>query len=430
MKKNLIVLISFLLAATVLISGCAQRGRKEKTRIRYMGAAHPEYNRIRVLQGKGFELFHSGVEISYETAPAGSYNSKLLTQLAGRTAPDVFIVFSPFTMVEYAQRGTLLDLAPFLEKDKDFEIDEIHPSLSKDYTYQGKIYAIPGGCNVVVLYYNKRLFDEAGVDYPDETWTWETVIEEAQKLTTKGEAGRVQQFGVFFGGEWRNYIKMNGGNIWNEDKTRCTINSHESREAIQLLKDLSVKYHVSPTASQIKEQGPFEMFMSNRLAMFIGARWYTTMLKKQKDLDWRIAPLPKPSEDKERLTPLTGHAWAVSSETKYPQLAYELVKHITSEEGIKLLIEIGDALPMRKNSKSWEILLKDPGRPLGDNRIYVDAMVCTFSSRDFGNPKTPFLEQAHIMKNEIDRFIYRNISAEEALKAIEKRLNARITEEK
>ncbi|MCD6219128.1 sugar ABC transporter substrate-binding protein [Candidatus Calescamantes bacterium] len=424
LNKSAFITIVFLIAVSMLIGSCARKKdvSREPIILRYLAGAHPVYDAIRRKQSEDFKKVHPQVKVIYQTAPAKYLHQKLLAMIAGGAAPDVFTVESEY-LPQFVEKNALMCLDPYIEKDRDFNIDDFFPELIECFRYKGKLYGIPGSFSVTVLYYNKKMFDEVGLSYPDENWTWETFLDAAKRLTKQDASGRVIQFGAADWINWHTAIKQNGGKLWNEDKSRCIINSPESLEAIKFSKDLQMKYHVIPTGSEAKEMGWYQIFLGQRAAMFFGLRWYTVVFRKNKDLKWGIAPLPM---GKLRATDLATHCWAISSQCKHPDLAWEFLKSITGPQGAKYIASVGDSVPVIKEIAMSDTFLHNPEYPNENNEVYLKSLEYAYSRASLVHPKIPYEEMKHLIEMELEKFYLDKQTAEETLKNIEDKLNRRI----
>src|SRR5690606_20555593 len=129
-----------------------------------------------------FESENPDIEINYTTADFGSYFTKLQTDFAAGNAPDVFeLNYENF--VTFASRDTLLDIGDYLENSEKTGVDTFYPAALGAFAYDGAQLALPITFSTVMLYYNKDMFDAAGIEYPNSEWVWEDVIDAATALT-------------------------------------------------------------------------------------------------------------------------------------------------------------------------------------------------------------------------------------------------------
>ncbi|MDD3926643.1 MAG: extracellular solute-binding protein, partial [bacterium] len=162
MKRITAWVVCLLMSA--LLFGCGQQASNSgKTELRWSGYAFPAYDKFRYDESAAFEKIHPEVKIKYEPI-GGNYAGKIMTQLAGGTAPDVFFV-PPSMYCDFIKRGVLMDLTPYLDKDKEF-VRQYYPALVTNVKYQGKIYGVVSNNSFSVMYYNKDIFDKMKMPYP------------------------------------------------------------------------------------------------------------------------------------------------------------------------------------------------------------------------------------------------------------------------
>lgn len=293
---------------------------------------------------------HPDIEVKLEHIPFGSYVSKILTEIAGRSAPDI-VAAEVEMFVSFADKDIFVDLKPFIDKDKSFSLDDFFPEVVDRYTVDGKIFGIPRDtAPIACVYYNKRLFDEAGVPYPTDDWDWNDLLDKAKKLTKVDKDGKIIQYG-FYSDIWYNFVLATGGKIVNDVKhpTKCLLNSPESIEGLQFLVDLSHKYKVSPTSSTFRNLGlgVIQMFMMQRVAMFHSGIWETPMARKIKEFEWDVAMFPKGPTGIRRFA-TGGTAYGILKTAKYPEEAWEVLKALSGDEGQIMLAESGLAQPANR----------------------------------------------------------------------------------
>lgn len=410
--------IKFVLLVILIIysSGCAKK-ENGKIVLKYMWTGYVKYDKIRIEQCRRFENKHPDVKVNYEIVSGVDLVNKVTTMTAAGIPTDVFAIYNPVIFEIFAKRGILLDLTNYVENDSEYKNSKVYPELLESYTYNGKLYALPANCGVDIMYYNKDLFDKENIKYPDKNWTWDNLAEAGRKLT-RYENNTVRQFGLAIGIDWKTFMRQSGGKLWNKDKTECIINSEETKKALQFMQDCWIKHKIAPTILQNKEIGTNEdLFMMGKVAIFMGGRWYTALFKDIKAFKWDIDVLPR-SPKGSRIAQLGSMAWGVSSKTKYPDIAYKFVKHLTGEEGEKFLVEVGDALPMRENSKLWNECFNEKERD-----VYQEALKSTYNEIEFINPK---LQMSYSEFN--DKIVWPNIekiflgilSIDQAISQIEK----------
>ncbi len=272
-------------------------------------------------------------QIVHQASPA-DYYTKLQTQIAGNTAPDLMWLSQEY-VANYADSGAILDVTDYVSKLSDMpaaKLDDYYPGALKVAKYQGRLYGLPWIAQPVVLYYNVQAFQKAGLNPPDESWTWDTFKEAAKKLTVKDASGNTVQWGTAFNG-WppiQMFIWQAGGEVITEDLKSCPIDSPEAIQGAKFYADIIYNPEYAVPEEVIKEQGFAEMAKAGKVAMFFGGA--------ADDLDYAHQKDPKNAEMKMVLVPKgpkdrTTFAWtaitAVSSQTKNPELAVKAMVALT-----------------------------------------------------------------------------------------------------
>ena len=274
-----------------------------------------------------------------------------------------------------------------------------------------------------IVYYNKDMFDKAGIAYPKGDWTWNDFLATAKKLTLKDSRGVVTQFGAVLDGEDILYfVKAWKGSLWNKDKTKCIIDTPEAREGIQFVIDMATKHHVSPDLKNRSDQGGSQAFEGGRAAMLtLCGRWNTVSFRKVKSLRWGVCGLPK---GKVKVNPLITHAWVVSSQTKYPEKAYEFVKFMCGEDCVRSMMQMGDCVPPIKKIAETEFLQKNPQYPDEETQPYIDEMKYTYPQKEYLNPKITFSEIGQkVWSKNIDSVLLGKWDVPTYTKTVQKGLN-------
>ncbi|MDD3927770.1 MAG: sugar ABC transporter substrate-binding protein, partial [bacterium] len=342
------ILLPAVAASIIFLAGCNGKDNGNTLRIYYTFS--PQVSQYIAGVCKEFESAHPGLKVKAEPV-SGSYYTKLQTMMAGGTAPDVIFMQNK-SLADYRDRGVLLNLSPYIEKD-GYDLGDIcRLGFEEGGIKTGEVYGIPVTGSAEVLIYNKDLFDKAGLKYPDQTWTWKDMLEAAKKLTldTNGD-GRIDQYGIStMPGWWAAdiaWIWAGGGNVFNKDLSRCVVNNAKARETMQFLVDLSNKYKVTPKGiigSEVTNVA--ELFMTNKLGMYVGLPYQALSdFSAVRNLNWDIALMPK-SNRGQRMVRYTGECWSVYAGSKHSREAWEMVKYLSSARTAKGLAEL-NMIPAR-----------------------------------------------------------------------------------
>jgi len=273
------------------------------------------------------------------------YSQKVQTMIAGGTAPDILQLAED--VHSYSSKGQIISLNNYITAD-NIDLKARYGEtggLTAAYSMNGNLYAMPDRGGALILYYNKDMFDAAGLSYPTKDWTWAEFLNAAQKLTLR-DGDTVTQYGFAAGGWWplwMSFIYMNGGAVL-DASGKPVVNSPEAVEAIQFYNDLVYKYHVAPSPEDYANLGtnsPDPLFAQGKVAMSMTGFWGIGGLKDA-TFRWDIAPIFK---NKVRATVMFGSGLAISKDCKNPDAAWKLVEFLTSPEGQAPIVENKEDAP-------------------------------------------------------------------------------------
>jgi multiple sugar transport system substrate-binding protein len=289
-----------------------------------------------------FHAAHPDINVKIQLTPWSDYWTKLQTAASGGSAPDVFWM-SVLNSRYYANGGALMPLDDMIAKD-GIDTSVYAPAITKAYTVNGHVYGMPKDINAFGLFYNKDLFKAAGVAVPDTTWTWDTVIQAAQKLTdpSKGIYGVVAPEADET--TWYLTVPEAGGKVISDDGKSSGYDSPEAVKGIQFWVDLVNKYHVSPNLQQTTDTDSRTLFTSGKVAMYYGGSWDPAAIAEVPEAKafTGVARLPKGATENYFSN---GLANAIYAKTPHPQEAWEFVKFLGSKEANEIQAATGTVIP-------------------------------------------------------------------------------------
>lgn len=301
-----------------------------------------------------FQEQNPNVTIEYQSVPWADYHTKLLTQIAGGTAPDTF-AHSNVYYPKFVAKGGALEIQPFIDATPDFGIDDFLPTSLRLSTYKGKLYGMPHISSAWTRIYNKEKFAELGIPDPNEQdaageWNWESFLDAAMKGTVRDSEGKAESLG--FGAPGLDYLTchqwmwQNNGNMLSQpDMKEFAGNSAESAEAVQFQGDLINKYKVSPAAGEILVDTVSD-FNNGRILMFDS--WAN--MDYLGFAQFEFGDIVYPAAGKERITILHTNSLGIYSKTKYPDTAWQFVALMTSPEGDLDQVNFGGGIVLRKSN--------------------------------------------------------------------------------
>lgn len=355
------VLAIALSAATLLGIGCAARPRPGISfstwgSIDEMDILKPILAEFTRRTGIPVELLHFPKE----------YTHKLRMLVASARVPDVMFIPND-ALPGFADRGVFRDLAPFLEKDSDIRIGDFYPQVIEAMRWKKKLYGIPRDLSNLVVFYNKDLFDRAGVPYPAKGWTFEDLMRIAPRLTK-----RPDHWAIGFQPNplvWTPYVWSMGGDIMDADLSRCTLTDPPALKGLQFYVDLRNKHHFAPTDQEAGNARMTQLFATGKLAMFVYGRWAVPGFRKKLTFDWDVAPFP--SGPAGSIVDTDASGWAIATATRKPDESWQLVKFLASRWSIEKFTESGLIVPSRPDVANSPAFLS--GKP-ASSRVFLDVI--------------------------------------------------------
>jgi multiple sugar transport system substrate-binding protein len=359
MKKSIKKLISTVLATIAvgsMLTGCGGSNSGSKSSSGNITVTYGIWDKNQEpgmrKMADAFEAKNPGIKVNVEVTPWDQYWTKLEAAATGGSLPDVFWMHSSQSS-RYASNSVLMDLTDKIKGSSLVDMKKFPSGLVNMYVDGGKNYAIPKDYDTIGLWYNKKLFDEAGVAYPNENWTWTEFLAAAKKLTNaeKGIYGFGAPMDLQQG--FDNFIFQNGGKVLSDDKTKSGFDTKEVKDAMQWYIDLSLKEKVSPTQTQFAENNYTTFFESGKTAMALFGSWMLSEFAANENVakNCDVAVLP---QGKQRATIYNGLGNAVAANTTHKEEAWKFVEFLGSEEANKIQAESGVAIPAYEGtSDAW-----------------------------------------------------------------------------
>jgi multiple sugar transport system substrate-binding protein len=323
-----------------------------------------------------YTRLHPNVSVTLIKVPSANYDQKLFLQAASGTLPDV-VRTSDGETVPLASHHILLDMQPYVDADPSFNVNDIYQNFLNLGRLPGQkgLYMMPFSADAVLMFYNKDMFDKAGVAYPTAKWTYQDFLSAAQKLTLRDSSGKVTQWAIGgtsgLTGWWATYapwLRGFGGDVLTADGKHSNLSSSGSLAGLQALADLVLKYKVEPGPSVVFPSDPF---ISGHAAIEFSVHGavagFSQSIGKKFKWDVQVAPsFPNGSHWNGEGTA----GWAVSAGSKNRSAAWDMVKFVGSVQGQTVLAKLGVTMPIRKSmltSQVWQT----PGL---NNQAFVQAI--------------------------------------------------------
>jgi multiple sugar transport system substrate-binding protein len=310
-----------------------------------------------------FEEENPNVSIDIQVTPYKEYFTKLQTAATGGSAADVFWMNGPNFQL-YASNGQLAPL-----DDAGVDAADYPEGLIDLYTFDGTLYGAPKDFDTVALWYNKALFDAAGVAYPAAGWTWDDFTAAAAALTDPATG----QYGVAasqYGQEnYYNSIAQAGGEVISADGTESGYGSPEALEGIELWTDL-IEAGSSPTAQQMTDTNPEDLFLSGKVAMFQNGSWAAIAYGENADISDQVDVAPLPEGPTGNQSVIHGVGNVANAKSPHLAEAKAFAAFASGQQAAKIQAETGTVIPaFHDTQQAWV-----DAQPQFDLQVYIDAL--------------------------------------------------------
>ncbi len=367
-----------------------------------------------------FQRSHPHIKIKrINPGDSGSYNTKLQTMMAADVPPDVFYMaserFSTFAAsghladlealiaADSANSRPTLDLADFFQSTVDcFRFDG-------ETTGRGTLYGIPKDFTTWGFYYNKNLFDRAGVPYPSDDWTWDDFADAARRI------GALP--GVLGGAEFscwddpiRSYLWTYGVDVVDEDFNSRVFDPPVHKILAQLRGWRFDEENTLVSGDSQVAQGQ-DIFVTGRVGM-VGplGRWVVPTYRAIEEFDWDFAPLPRGTQ---RANVVATVAWSMSARSEHTDEAWELLKYLSGPEGQRRVAELGLAIPTIKSVADTDAF-KDPTLKPDNDQAYLDQAAYARIATTPGYP-----EWKNTLSKRLEEFLRSGKPMDQTLRALE-----------
>lgn len=313
-----------------------------------------------------FNKLYPNITIEPTITPWAQYWTKLKTQAEGNNLPDLFWMNGPNIQL-YATNGMLAPLDDLVDSGA-VDLNNYPQALVDLYSSEGVHYGFPKDFDTIAVFYNKAIFDKAGVEYPKDDWTWDdfknTALTISEKLKGEGIYGVATGLD---GGQvgYYNTILQSGGYIIQDGKSGYA--EPGSIEGLQIWADL-IAAGASPDMKQMADTKPNVMFESGKAGMMWAGNWLTSEIsEKMPNVDEvDIAPMPS---NKQRASVIHGLSTVVAANSPNLDAAKAFITYLASKEAHMTEAELGTACPAFEGSQ--EVFLQS--QPQWNMKVFAEA---------------------------------------------------------
>lgn len=274
-----------------------------------------------------FESQYSGWTVNIQNIDNADYYTKLLTMMAAGSPPDVYQL-SESDVANYWGQGLLADITPFANGSNPMSLDGFYPSVKNVFTIDGKMPVVATSMATYAVYYNKDLFDAAGIAYPTAGWTWAD-FEKAAKQLTITQNGKITQFGAALtpkSDDIEPLINAMGGSILSPDGKTATgyLDSAKTVAAVKYYTDLAQA--VSPTVDDQTALGSAgSILTTGKVAMDVDGPWPLSTYQADKSLNFGVVEMPSYAGEAGTDWIYAG-AYGIAAKSPNQQMAWNFIK--------------------------------------------------------------------------------------------------------
>ena len=277
-----------------------------------------------------FEHTHPGVTVHYYSGiRKDDYSEWFSRKLLAGEEPDIFMVLGT-DFNQFASMGVMKNLETFIEEDADFEPEKYFTSAFVSGQYESVQYALPYETVPTLMFVNKTLLTQEGIDMPEENWTWEDFYEICKKVTrdTDGD-GVPDQFGSY-NYDWMDALCSNGGGVFNKKGTEAALTDFRVVEAVKYVRSINDLYG-GEKLTQEDFNGGRVAFMPLTFAEYRTYKTYPYKIRKYANFQWDCVTMPA-GEQGGNISQVDSLLMGISANTKEEKLAWEFLKLLTYDE--------------------------------------------------------------------------------------------------
>ncbi len=409
------LLLTLLLMVLMLPVARAQDGRGS---VSFMFFGDPA--ELAAYQGlvAAFEAEHPAIDVELVHIPSLiDYQARLGADLAAGSQADVVLInyrrYAPL-----AARGVLEPLAPYLRSSEVIAEVDFFPQAIEPFRWRGQLMCIPQNISSLVVYYNRDLFDAAGLDYPNDDWTWDEFLAAAQALTLDLDGdGITDQYGLGTDASLYRvapFIWQNGGELVvseaNGTPLRLALDSRPAREAIEWFVALQTEHGVVPDALAEQAESSESRFIAGRSAMFLNSRRGVPTYRRIDAFDWDVAPLPRAAE---AAGVLHTDAYCMAASAADKEAAWTFIEYANSPEGQAIVARSGRTVPSLIEVAQSAAFL-DPAAKPASSSVFLE----TIPQLRAVPVTASWVEVEELAGDELERAFYGVATVDEAIEAM------------
>ena len=430
MRRTLIALFIVICCLPLTECGKGQQGDGDVTKVSFWYGFGGPLGESQEGMIADFNAGHPGIEVTgVSMGQYAALSQKIMAAIAAGNPPTLAQVYENWT-ANFIEAGAIVPLEPFIRGPEGFsqeDLADIFPVFLEGGQFQGQMWTFPFNKGLPAIYYNKEMFQEAGLDPETPPGTWDQFREMATRLTVnKDGKGRPEQWGTSFSiptafSMYQQILVQNGGQIMSSNGGRFTFDSPEGVAALQYLVDLVEKDKVAYIAPGAYEHQTD--FVSQKVAMIQGYIVSRKYMEPQLTFQPGIAPVPRGKQKAVLITGTNLAIFAKASEAQQ-QAAWAFVKWLADvDQQARWAIETS-YVPIRRSALDSEIMKAEFER--------IPGLEAVMRQMDYSHaqPKSAewFAGRRQLQEEAVEPVMRGKVPAGKALRSAAKKLNRELAE--
>jgi multiple sugar transport system substrate-binding protein len=368
-----------------------------------------------------FNQRYPDVKVTDQFTPITSwsdYIDKLVQQVVSGKAPDLIHIATEGVELSI-RKHLVIPLDELTGGSAGTLLSDIDPALLKSFSAEGKLYLVPEAWNNMMIYYNTKVFKEAGIPRPSDDWSWDDFLALAKRLTSGEGPNKRFGFGIpYFNFGLTPFWYSNGTSILKNDLKESNLLDPKFLEAVKFVHGLVYESGVSPDPANTDPNAVFQLFATGKIAMTGGGHWPMQFFKANGFSDFDVVPWPKNATQK---TVFGAAGWGISARTKQQALAWELIKELVSVETERQSAGLGVAIPARRTVAQSPDFLAQPQ--------HADLFYQSLAYAAPVQAPTNYAEVERIFMRHLGQVMANEITPEDGLKAADQELTEAIKQQ-
>jgi multiple sugar transport system substrate-binding protein len=356
---------------------------------------------------EAFEAENPDINVIQTNFPYAQYRTKVAASVAAGEGPDVVQLYYGW-LDDYLSAEILQPLSKKFFPNQAIE-DDFFPIVGT-MKVNGSYYALPTAVRSLGLFWNKKIFREAGLDPNKPPETLDELIDVAKKLTKRDRAGNIIQVGLTMGpinqdhNWWREVlVRQFGGEPYNADNTEVTYMNQAGLNAFQYYADFALTHETSVVDFMDKGEIAFK---AGRAAMHIDGSFVLSLFNRTRRLEWGVTELPSHNDIKANFSSYWVNGITSKAKGEKHAAAEKFLKFITSDDAMQLWLDEVGELPAKKMVAKRAENIND-----AEYGPFIRGLDYAYSTQFYSESA-----QRKTVVDTLDRIVLLDMSVEESLK--------------